>query len=753
VKTGVTLSIICLLTLTACASQEARQTVPPVDPDPAVSPSPKTAHTGQPFAGLWLGEHEQGGVAILGVLAGPAAVAGLQRGDRIVEIDRIAVDAVTANRLIRSSAPGDRLAMVVIRDGQPMAVTLEVDTRARWATPGSYSASVPFTATGLPDPAIATGKTVAALSEALDALPESKPIDAGLNRMFIALARDDTGFHKLPVIRSAFLDPARMGRWRDALTQAMHPFEFDRHAVVGTMCETLAISCPAAPPESAGVTTLQTFTQALGDANNKVRDVFANAGSDRTQSYADLQFLLRTTAADRTLINQPNLLAGVRAMQLSMRVQYGSLLQAGQDLMANAKRLPDTSGPSRQPPDELQDAVRGSIIDLIRIDEGYVVIGGPGDNHYTMDRLYAVIDTGGSDTYQWAGAVPPETQTIVDLAGNDRYHAETGGPGAGWLGVSVLIDLEGDDVYESALGGCGAGALGFGFLFDDAGADIYRCAAWSSGAGVYGAGALVDLGSDADVYVSEVFSQGVGGPRGAGILIDAAGGDFYRANGPVQSAYGSAASFMGFSQGVGVGIRPYDVGGVGILLDFSGDDRYEGGEFSQGGGYYWGVGLLADAGGNDLYYGNRYAQGFAAHQAFGMLSDMSGDDVYWAMTAAGQAAAWDQSIAMLFEGGGDDTYRAQTLSQGAAAQQSRALLRDVSGDDTYRASGRNTQGAAGDNAYHFQPQHPVYSLGVLVDEAGDDRYSSGLLNGETLLRRDSKAPSGLGVAGIARDLK
>ena len=391
-KTGVTLSIICLLTLTACASQEARQAVPPTDP--TVSPSPETARSGQPFAGLWLGEHEQGGATVLGSVAGPAAIAGLQRGDRIVEIDRIAVDAVTASRLIQSSAPGDRLAMVVIRDGQPMAVTLEIDTRARWATPGSYSASVPFAATGLPE-AIAMGKTAAALSDALGAMPESKPINAGLDRMFTALARDDTGFHKLPLIRSAFLDPAGMDRWRDALTQAMHPFEFERHAVVGPMCESLAISCPAAPPESAGATTLQTFTQALGDANNKVRGVFADVGSDRAQSYRDLQYLLRTTAADRTLINQPNLLAGVRAMQLSMRVQYGSLLQAGQDLMANAKRLPDTSGPSRQAPDELQGAVRGSIIDFIQIDEGYVVIGGPGENHYTMDRLYGINNLSG----------------------------------------------------------------------------------------------------------------------------------------------------------------------------------------------------------------------------------------------------------------------------------------------------------------------------------------------------------------------
>ena len=108
---------------------------------------------------------------------------------------------------------------------------------------------------------------------------------------------------------------------------------------------------------------------------------------------------------------------------------------------------------------------------------------------------------------------------------------------------------------------------------------------------------------------------------------------------------------------------------------------------------------------------------------------------------------------VLFEGGGDDTYRAQTLSQGAAAQQSRALLRDVSGDDAYWASGRNTQGAAGDNSYHFRESDPVYSLGILVDERGIDRYSSGVLNGETLLRRNTKAPNGRGVAGIARDLE
>jgi hypothetical protein len=301
------------------------------------------------------------------------------------------------------------------------------------------------------------------------------------------------------------------------------------------------------------------------------------------------------------------------------------------------------------------------------------------------------------------------------------------------------------------------GVLGFGLLFDDAGVDTYHCAAWSVGTGFYGAGVVIDQGARSDVYLSEVFSQGVGGPRGFGLLLDAGGADLYRANGPVASTYGMRATYMAFSQGVGVGIRPYDFGGVGALLDLGGDDRYEGGEFSQGGGYYWGVGLLHDEAGDDLYYGNRYAQGFAVHQAFGMLADLSGDDVYWSTLAAAQGAAWDQSVAILFDGGGNDLYRAGTLSQGAAAQQARGSLHDLAGDDVYQAADDVVQGAVGDNSYHFTSYdlsagEPVYSLGVLLDEAGTDRYSTGLNNGETRLRLIKEGVvNGKGVAGIAMD--
>jgi hypothetical protein len=731
--------------------------MPPKQPATEQSqPLPESSRQGIPFAGVWLaapepvGEQQATGTRVLGIVAGPAAVAGLRANDLIVRIDNVEVDTDRAYAMIGAAMPGDRLVLEVIRDNEPMTMTMTIDPIERWLPPSNFKSAVPFTATGLSEPPVPPDRV---MPQILKAAPQIEPIVTRIDRMFADLARDDTGYHKLPLIRSAMLNPATMDRWRDDLAETLRPYELERSAVVEVMCNTLALECtPTTQSSTSGLVSLQQFSEAIDDANNQVRALFDAARIDRELAHADLHYLMRTTAADRTLIGQPEAHRGIHAMQISMRVDLAVLLDAAGQIVINAEQLPEISGANRQPPAELEGIVEGSIVDYKKIDGGYVVIGGADANRYDMNKLYAVIDAGGNDSYQWDDAVALETQTIVDLGGDDTYHAKTGGPGAGWLGVAVLIDLAGSDQYASELGGCGAGALGFGFLFDDSGEDNYRCAAWSAGSAIYGGGALVDQGEQTDVYSSQVFSQAVGGPRGMGILVDAGGGDVYRANGSVKSAYNTAGSFMAFSQGVGVGIRPYDFGGVGVLLDFGGDDRYDGGEFAQGGGYLWGVGLLRDESGNDLYYGDRYAQGFAAHQAFGMLADISGDDIYWAKSAATQGAAWDQSIAVLFDAEGDDVYRAYSLSQGAAAQQAHALLQDVAGDDWYWSSARDTQGAAGGNNYHFRAEDPIYSLGVLLDERGEDRYSTGIDNGETLLRRRANSENGQGVAGVVVDL-
>ena len=751
-KTHLILVAAFVLLLTACASPQILLT--PDSKLPSVS-IPKDWGDGLPFAGLWMKTGEQGGSLVLGIVAGPAAIAGVLPGDRILRIDGIDVDAPQMQSIIAASSPGTRLLLHLMRGDTPLQIELVLDARERWTGPAAYTAATLYTDTRLDD---TTQLPDLVIKQALVEEPGLEKISQNLDRMFADLARGDVGYHKLPLIRRALMQPGSMTDWRENLATQMHLPVNSHGPLVGVICETLALACPGPVAElRADSTSFTEFAAAIATANQNVRDVFHSIEGGRAQAAADMQYLLEKTAAERTLQRQADVLRGIRVMQLSMQVDLAELLAITDQLLLNTRGLPEFVQTNRKLPDALGSAIQGKIIDYLEVDDGYIVIGGSGPNRYDMEHLYAVIDRGGDDIYEWGDGVPLETQTVIDLEGDDRYEAFRGGPAAGWLGVSLLIDRAGNDHYETALGGCGAGVLGFGLLFDDAGVDTYHCAAWSLGTGFYGSGVVIDQGARSDVYLSEVFSQGVGGPRGFGLLLDAGGADLYRANGPVASTYGVPATYMAFSQGVGVGIRPYDFGGVGALLDLGGNDRYEGGEFSQGGGYYWGIGVLHDEAGNDLYYGNRYAQGFAAHQAFGMLADLSGDDVYWSTLAAAQGAAWDQSVAVLFDGGGNDLYRAGTLSQGAAAQQARGSLHDLGGDDVYQAADDVVQGAAGDNSYHFSANNlsggdPVYSLGILLDEAGADRYSTGLNNGETRLRLIKEGViNGKGVAGIAMD--
>jgi hypothetical protein len=737
-------SVLTAALVCACATPDA-------DGSPgsrASEPTPDAASEGVPFTGARLGDDGGEGAVVLGMVAGPAARAGLRQGDRIVRIGGDEVDAAQAEAMIAASRPGAQLDLDIVREAATFPLALVLDSRERWAGPASYAAAVPFARSGISDGSTALEAMVQVLGEA----PDAAPISRRLDQMFQALARDDAGYHKLPLIRAALMQSGGMPAWRDGAIARLQMRD-DGRALIEFICQTLALDCRQASIRDDAVASLADFVAPIARGNEKVRQAFIAAGSHRQQASADVEYLLTTTAADRTLLAQAGAIRGVQAMQLSMRVDLSVLLAVAGDLLANTDRLPALPTQARKLPAELAALVEGDILDYVEVGGGYAVVGGIGPNRYRMERLYAVIDAGGSDVYLWrSAAVPGETQTIVDLGGDDRYLASRAGPGAGWLGAAVLVDHAGNDQYESGVGGCGAGVLGFGFLLDEGGTDHYRCAAWSAGSGFYGAGILLDKGPQSDAYLSEVFSQGVGGPRGFGALADESGAELYRANGPVPSAYGIPATFMAFSQGVGVGIRPYDYGGVGVLLDFDGDDRYEGGEFSQGGGYFWGVGVLHDQSGNDLYYGNRYAQGFAAHQAFGMLSDVRGDDSYWSSTAAGQAAAWDQSVAVLIEGGGNDVYHGAWLSQGAAAEQARAALLDLGGDDVYWSSRDVSQGAAGGNSYHLREDDPVYSLGALLDQGGADRYSSGLINGRQRLRLVTTDPrTGRGVAGVAVD--
>lgn len=392
----------------------------------------------------------------------------------------------------------------------------------------------------------------------------------------------------------------------------------------------------------------------------------------------------------------------IDAMRAATRIDADALARAIAHFDADLYITADWTQSEREPlPDALAGAVTGAILTAELVPElGWVVIGSLDDNTYDMSRIAAVLDPGGNDEYRWT-TVRTGMQAIIDLAGDDRYWgAGLQGPAAGILGMSVIDDHSGNDRYDAPWLGGGAALAGAGILVDRTGNDTYRIERWGCGAAIGGAGLLLDIGGSDD-YEGSLFVQGVGGPAGLGALVDAEGNDRYRAAGSVPSTYLTPATSLSFSQGVGFGFRTALAGGTGIMLDLAGDDRYFGGEFSQGGGYYLGIGIARDTGGRDFWSGDRYAHGWSAHQAVGVLIEDSGDDVFLSRTAASQGAAWDQSVSVLVDRSGNDTYRADGLAQGAAAQQAFAMMIDCGGDDTLDAAAPTCQGGSGSNEYHF----------------------------------------------------
>ena len=70
------------------------------------------------------------------------------------------------------------------------------------------------------------------------------------------------------------------------------------------------------------------------------------------------------------------------------------------------------------------------------------------------------------------------------------------------------------------------------------------------------------------------------------------------------------------------------VGGVGLLIDMAGNDRYRGLRRVQGQAL-GGVGILLDRAGKDDYHAAMWAQGFGGPLGFGVIDDLAGDDHYY----------------------------------------------------------------------------------------------------------------------------
>ncbi len=369
--------------------------------------------------------------------------------------------------------------------------------------------------------------------------------------------------------------------------------------------------------------------------------------------------------------------------------------------------------------------VTGEVLFFKHTKYGDIIVGGPGPNVYTADAAI-VIDIGGDDVYlNNAGGTYGNVFFALcsDFGGDDIYRG-TGilRQGAAMMGCGILIDTEGNDTYRADNFAQGFGLIGVGILADMAGNDTYRAKNNSQGAAWFGIGMLAE-GGGIDSYHADNFAQGLALCKGFGAIIEAGGNDSYYLGGKHDDHRAPGRSYTSMGQGFGFGSRPYKTpfgtsGGIGLLADAEGHDRYVGDYFCQGASYWYALGILRDRKGNDHYFSGRYSQGAGIHLSLGALIDCAGDDSYIAYHGVSQGCGHDWAYGILEDRSGNDFYQAGCLSQGAGNDCGIGVLFDHKGNDRYVGE-RDVQGHG-----TFSPTRNEGSVGILMDLCGKDEYIS-----------------------------
>ncbi len=272
-----------------------------------------------------------------------------------------------------------------------------------------------------------------------------------------------------------------------------------------------------------------------------------------------------------------------------------------------------------------------------------------------------LIDTAGNDHYRGFRRVQGQALgglgILLDRAGKDDYHAAMWAQGFGGpLGFGVLDDLEGDDHYY-----CG------GMWRDSYYPETPGYEAWGQGVGAGlrgvadgGIGVILDGGGD-DVYEYDYFAQGGGYWLGMGLARDFGGND--RRLGGTQKEYDGSprtqTMFGRFTCGFGCHYA------LGFCFDDKGDDTYGG--TIMGLGFSWDCsnGFLCDFDGNDRYEATGgLTEGDGAQAGLGVLLDYRGNDTYQGYNQ-GYASPWISyhslprcggNFSFLIDYGGTDTY-------------------------------------------------------------------------------------------------
>jgi len=368
----------------------------------------------------------------------------------------------------------------------------------------------------------------------------------------------------------------------------------------------------------------------------------------------------------------------------------------------------------------------------------------------TFEKSLVLINFGSGTNFTGpAGAnsgIDIPVSIFIDLGDDNSFTSGDipASQGCGILGIGIMYNAYGNDVYTGKENTQGMGFLGVGILFDREGNDKYRAELSGQGCGYFGIGLCIDGGGDDSLYIYGA-GQGMGGiGGGVGVLADYSGNDSYIGEPSPEvfdlSDYHSEKKINGNGvQGVGFGRRG-DItdghawaGGVGAIIDLSGDDHYLSGNWSLGTAYWFATGIAYDGEGDDIYESCYFTQGSGAHFCNGIMIDEGGNDRHELYETAGAALGfgWDYTNAFLINIGGDDSYRAKMISIGCAEIRSNAFLIDIGGNDSYQLKeGALGLGAVDYRDYYFKPTPIVTyyseskSIGALIDIGGDDRYLS-----------------------------
>ena len=411
--------------------------------------------------------------------------------------------------------------------------------------------------------------------------------------------------------------------------------------------------------------------------------------------------------------------------QLLVTIDRDALLAGMLTLVAAVERLQRFVITAPQPPVSWTlDTPMGQIA---------VDTTGAGNRYLLLDPLL-VLDVGGDDEYRFLPRSDGHRiSVLLDHGGNDRYEAIGPGsdPSSATLGLGILWDTEGDD-HHLGTRQAQASALFGAALLVDGGGDNHFVAGGHAQAHAIAGLAILHASPGKDRFTAQTHAQGSAGPLGVAVLIDPSGDDRYTLDNTPLSRPSSQLpghnSSMG--QGAGRGLRGdarsgrSAAGGIGILIDLAGDDRYLAQVFAQGVGYHEGLGLLVDNGGDNRFAAAWYAMGAAAHDAAGLLLKRgTGNDSYRSSHSISLGAAHDFSVGIFLDAGGDDAYAAADLSLGAAHDNSLGLFIDAAGDDAYRLAGAGCRAfGAADRDPQGSGREDRVNLGLFMDLGGADRY-------------------------------